>query len=101
MVKVVNIGGESESFRPPAGDVVVKVDFIDHEISDGGIFIPIKRLACTDRPTHGKVIRVGEGVKDVKVGDIVHWSEVSGMDFEFDDCKCTVLQEKAILCIVE
>ncbi len=101
MTKLIRVDGNSETFRVPAGDVLVKVDFIDHEISDGGIFIPIKRTACTDRPTHGKVISVGKDVTQVKAGDVVHWSEISGMDFEFNDCKCTVLQEKSILCVVE
>lgn len=101
MIKIVKVKGESKNFKPGPESVLVKVDFIDHEVSAGGIFIPINRTSCLDRPTHGKVIRVGKGVTEVKEGDIIHWPEECGMDFEFDDCKCTTLREQSILCVVE
>ena len=97
---MIRVNGNSKNFKPGPNGVLVRVEYNDHEVS-GGIYIPIKRSSCLDRPTHGEVIRIGTDVKNVKIGDTVHWPEECGMDFEFDDAKCTTLREESLLCVVD
>lgn len=60
----------------------------------GGVLIPetAKKDVC-----YGKVLRVGPKQKEIKVGDVVVFSQYCGTEVEVFDKKCRVLENDNIL----
>lgn len=81
----------------PLGDLVL----VEYEpltlTTDSGIIYQVRKH-FDDRPTEGKVIAVGSGVKEVSVGDIVKFENIRGYDL--DDTHL-LLGEKTILGIID
>jgi chaperonin GroES len=86
--------------------VVIRMD-PEAETTRGGIIIPEK---YRERTQTGEVISTGDGTEhdstkkkpmDVKVGDVVIFSKHSGMDFELDGEKHTVINVRDILGVIK
>lgn len=73
----------------------------------GGIIIPD---TAKEKPAEGKVIAVGEGLKDddgkrispdVKVGDKVLFSKWGGTEIKYDGKELIIIKESDILAIIK
>jgi co-chaperonin GroES (HSP10) len=91
----MHINEESSKFRPRGKSVLVQPSPANN-ISHGGIFL-VRESQMESRPTFGKVVRVGEKVDSVSVGEEVYWTLADGMDFEFTDGKFILLREASLL----
>ena len=95
--QVINI--DSSEFTPTGELVLVKPEALQSEkVSSGGIIIPLQQMSVTsDRPTSGKVVRVGKDTNAVSVDDIVIWPNADGIEFEFNDGEFILLRQKSII----
>lgn len=92
------------NLRPLYDFVFIEKDPVEDKI--GSIYIPEK---AKQKSTRGKVVAVGPGLNVkgrripplCKVGDIVHWNEYRGMDFEVDGQKLMVLHDDEIEAVEE
>lgn len=82
-------------FKPLGDLVLVEYEPVKLETESGIIFQTRKHF--DDRPTEGKVIAIGDNVKEVQVGDIVKFENIRGYDI--DDTHL-LLGEKTILGIL-
>lgn len=82
-------------FKPLGDLVLVEYEPVKLETESGIIFQTRKHF--DDRPTEGKVIAVGSGVKEVAPGDIVKFENIRGYDI---DETHLLLGEKTILGIL-
>jgi chaperonin GroES len=79
-------------------DILVKIENEEEKIkSESGIILTVHPDIVLDRPTEGKVVQVGEKVKDIEVGDIVKFSEESGADIRTETEWYIVLDSSRIL----
>ena len=64
--------------------------------SDSGIIIKTEtqKSVVEDRQTSGKVIGIGDKVKDIKLDDIVYFETISGIDLDNNQI---MLRENSIL----
>ena len=90
----------------PLHDRVAVERVAEEEKTKGGIIIPD---TAKEKPSEGKVIAVGSGVRgkdgkvtplDVKVGDRVLFGKWSGTEVTIDGDKILIMQESDILGIV-
>jgi chaperonin 10 Kd subunit len=82
--------------RPIGQNVLVQLKTQKDITSDSGIIIKTEtqKSVVEDRQTNGKVIAIGDEVKDIKVNDIVYFDVVSGIDLENNQI---MLRENTIL----
>jgi len=68
----------------------------------GGIYIP---STSKEKPITGKVIEVGEGLKDepmlLKKDDVVFFDKYSGTEFEMNGISHLILKQNNIFCVIE
>lgn len=82
--------------KPIGQNVLVQLKSQKDITSDSGIIIKTEtqKSVVEDRQTNGKVIAIGNEVKDIKVNDIVYFDVVSGIDLENNQI---MLRENTIL----
>lgn len=82
--------------KPIGQNVLVQLKSQKDITSDSGIIIKTEtqKSVVEDRQTNGKVIAIGDKVKDIKVNDIVYFDVVSGIDLEDNQI---MLRENTIL----
>lgn len=83
-------------------DNVLVLPFEVEDITKGGIIIP---SSAKEKPTKGKIISVGNGIKDepmeLKPNDIVLYGKYSGNEVKIENEDYVILKQKDILCIIE
>ena len=71
------------------------------EVTKGGIIIP---TTAKERPTKGKVIAVGPGIKDepmeLKEGDVVLYSKYGGTEITHDGVEYKLMHQTDVFCIL-
>ena len=82
--------------KPIGQNILVQLKYQKDITSDSGIIIKTEtqKSVVEDRQTNGKVIAIGDKVKDIKVNDIVYFDVVSGIDLEDNQI---MLRENSIL----
>lgn len=82
--------------KPIGQNVLVQLKSQKDITSDSGIIIKTEtqKSVVEDRQTNGKVIAIGDEVKDIKVNDIVYFETISGIDLEDNQI---MLRENTIL----
>ena len=91
--------------RPLWDNVVVERDVAD-TMSEGGIILPD---SAQEKPERGTVLAVGEGrrnehgdrvpIDEIKAGDYVVFSSMSGNDFDFGDRRLCFIRAVDILAV--
>jgi chaperonin GroES len=83
-------------------DNVLVLPSLAEEKTKGGIIIP---STAKEKPTKGKIVGVGPGIKDeemvLKEGDIVLYGKYSGREITYDDQNYILLKQSDILCILD
>jgi chaperonin GroES len=88
--------GDLVTLKPLRGRIIVHIDRFEYK---GTIVIP---ETAKRKPTVGKVIAIGEGVTQVKIGDSVVYGLYSGTALKFKDVPyARVLTEDEIYCTKE
>ena len=68
----------------------------------GGIIIPD---TAKEKPQRGKVVAVGQGIKDdamiLKAGDVVLYGKYAGTEIEYDGEKYLMMRQSDVLAVVE
>ena len=91
------------TFKPLGNRVVIKPIEDDEQMSAGGIYIPD---TAKEKPQDGEVVAIGPGKlsddgkripMEVKVGDIVVYSQYSGTEYKGGDTDYLVVREDDIL----
>lgn len=82
--------------KPIGQNVLVQLKSQKDITSDSGIIIKTEtqKSVVEDRQTNGKVIAIGDKVKDIKVNDIVYFETISGIDLDNNQI---MLRENTIL----
>ena len=82
--------------KPIGQNVLVQLKSQKDITSDTGIIIKTEtqKSVVEDRQTNGKVIAIGDKVKDIEVNDIVYFDVVSGIDLDENQI---MLRENSIL----
>lgn len=82
--------------KPIGQNVLVQLKSQKDITSDSGIIIKTEtqKSVVEDRQTNGKVIAIGDKVKDIKVNDIVYFETISGIDLDDNQI---MLREQTIL----
>lgn len=82
--------------KPIGQNILVQLKTQKDITSDSGIIIKTEtqKSVVEDRQTNGKVIAIGDKVKDIKVNDIVYFETISGIDL---DNAQIMLREQTIL----
>lgn len=82
--------------KPIGQNVLVQLKYQKDITSDSGIIIKTEtqKSVVEDRQTSGKVIAIGNKVKDIKVNDIVYFETISGIDLDDNQI---MLREQTIL----
>ena len=82
--------------KPIGQNVLVQLKSQKDITSDSGIIIKTEtqKSVVEDRQTNGKVIAIGDEVKDIKVDDIVYFETISGIDLDDNQI---MLREQTIL----
>lgn len=82
--------------KPIGQNILVQLKTQKDITSDSGIIIKTEtqKSVVEDRQTNGKVIAIGDKVKDIKVNDIVYFETISGIDLEDNQI---MLRENTIL----
>ena len=82
--------------KPIGQNILVQLKYQKDITSDSGIIIKTEtqKSVVEDRQTNGKLIAIGDKVKDIKVNDIVYFDVVSGIDLENNQI---MLRENTIL----
>lgn len=88
----------------PLGDRLVVKPIEREEVTKGGIVLPD---TAKEKPQEGKVIAVGPGrlsddgkqriPMEVKVGDVIVYTEYGGREIKVDDEELIILRESDIL----
>ena len=95
-------GGKSAFLMPLVARLLVE-KLVASDRTPGGLFIPDM---AQERPTKGKVIAVGKGHRDakgrirpldVKVGDVVLFTQWSGSEIELDGSTFLIMRETDLL----
>ena len=86
----------------PLADRVLIEPALAEQKTAGGIIIPD---TAKEKPQKGKVIAVGEGLKDkpvtVKVGDNILYGKYAGTEIKVDGEDYLIMREDDLLAIVE
>ena len=82
--------------KPIGQNILVQLKSQKDITSDSGIIIKTEtqKSVVEDRQTNGKVIAIGNKVKDSKVNDIVYFETISGIDLDNNQI---MLRENTIL----
>ena len=82
--------------KPIGNNILVQLKNQRDITSDSGIIIKTEtqKSVVEDRQTNGKVIAIGNKVKDIKVNDIVYFETISGIDLDDNQI---MLRENTIL----
>jgi co-chaperonin GroES (HSP10) len=98
---------ELSTFKPLHDWVLVKKNFSAGAFTAGGIIKPGATMSRSgnlvnkeERPTYGWVLNIGDKVKDVKVGDYIHFPYAAGTTFDLDGETLSVIKEIDIHAIV-
>lgn len=85
-----------KQIKPIGQNVLVQLKSQKDITSDSGIIIKTEtqKSVVEDRQTNGKVIAIGDKVKDIKVNDIVYFETISGIDLDNNQI---MLRENTIL----
>lgn len=71
------------------------------EVTKGGIYIP---QTAKEKPTKGKVIAVGSGIKDepmeLKEGDIIFYSKYGGSEITIENIDYIILKQSDVYCVI-
>jgi chaperonin GroES len=101
--KLTMIKGGKSAFLMPLDDRLLVEKLVASDRTPGGLFIPDM---AQERPTKGKVIAVGKGHRDakgrvrpldVKVGDVVLFTQWSGSEIELDGTTFLIMRETDLL----
>ncbi len=90
----------------PIGDRILVEVLEEEEKRVGSLYVPD---TAKEKPNQGKVIAVGEGVRNgdeitplsVKEGDRVLFGKFAGMEIEYDGKAYLILQESDVLAVIE
>lgn len=82
--------------KPIGNNILVQLKNQRDITSDSGIIIKTEtqKSVVEDRQTNGKVIAIGDKVKDIKVNDIIYFETISGIDLDNNQI---MLRENTIL----
>ena len=75
--------------------IVVKVEIKEKTAS--GIIIPD---SVNEKIQKGKVISIGNEVKEIAINDVVVFNKYSGVEIEIDDQKYTVLKDSDVFVVL-
>jgi chaperonin GroES len=101
--KLTMIKGGKSAFLMPLDDRLLVEKLVASDRTPGGLYIPDM---AQERPTKGKVIAVGKGHRDakgrtrpldVKVGDVVLFTQWSGSEIELDGTTYLIMRETDLL----
>lgn len=101
--KLTMIKGGKSAFLMPLDDRLLVEKLVASDRTPGGLYIPDM---AQERPTKGKVIAVGKGHRDakgrirpldVKVGDVVLFTQWSGSEIELDGATFLIMRETDLL----
>ena len=56
----------------------------------------ILQTKVEDKPSKGKVVSIGEEVKEIKVKDIVHFNKYVGIEIELNEDKYLTIKEEEV-----
>lgn len=83
-------------------DNVLVLPFEADKVTKGGIIIP---NTAKEKPTKGKVISVGGGIKDepmeLKEGDIIIYGKYHGNEVSIDGINYVILKQRDVFCIIQ
>lgn len=85
------------SLKPLADRVVLEKIEVTAK-SPAGIILPENAQEKTEQ---GKVLAIGTGVKEVKVGQIVLYSQYGPTSYKIDGQEILLLKEEDVLAVVE
>lgn len=101
--KLTMIKGGKSAFLMPLDDRLLVEKLVASDRTPGGLYIPDM---AQERPTKGKVIAVGSGHRDakgrirpldVKVGDVVLFTQWAGGEIELDGSTYLIMREGDLL----
>ncbi len=101
--KLTVIKGGKSAFLMPLDDRLLVEKLVSNDRTPGGLYIPDM---AQERPTKGKVLAVGKGHRDakgrirpldVKVGDVVLFTQWSGSEIELDGSTYLIMRETDLL----
>lgn len=65
---------------------------IEKTTKSGIILVP----KTEDKPSVGKVLSIGDEVKEIKIGDIVHFNKNVGIELLVDETKYLTIREEEV-----
>lgn len=102
-MKLTMMKGGKSAFLMPLDDRLLVEKLVASDRTPGGLYIPDM---AQERPTKGKVIAVGSGHRDakgrirpldVKIGDVVLFTQWSGSEIELDGTTYLIMRETDLL----
>ena len=89
------------NIRPLADRVLIEPTAAE-EVTVSGIIIPD---SAKENPLKGKVLAVGNGLKDepmiLKEGDLVLYGKYAGTEIEFEGTKYLMMRQSDVLAVIE
>lgn len=89
------------NIRPLADRVLIEPT-VAEEVTVSGIIIPD---SAKEKPLKGKVLAVGNGLKDepmiLKEGDLVLYGKYAGTEIEFEGTKYLMMRQSDVLAVIE
>ena len=89
------------NIRPLADRVLIEPTAAE-EVTVSGIIIPD---SAKEKPLKGKVLAVGNGLKDepkiLKEGDLVLYGKYAGTEIEFEGTKYLMMRQSDVLAVIE
>ncbi len=89
------------NIRPLADRVLIEPTAAE-EVTVSGIIIP---HSAKEKPLKGKVLAVGNGLKDepmiLKEGDLVLYGKYAGTEIEFEGTKYLMMRQSDVLAVIE
>ena len=89
------------NIRPLADRVIIEPTAAE-EVTVSGIIIPD---SAKEKPLKGKVLAVGNGLKDepmiLKEGDLVLYGKYAGTEIEFEGTKYLMMRQSDVLAVIE
>ena len=86
----------------PLADRVLIEHTAAEEVTVSGIIIPD---SAKEKPLKGKVLAVGNGLKDepmiLKEGDLVLYGKYAGTEIEFEGTKYLMMRQSDVLAVIE
>lgn len=83
----------------PLYDRILVTRIKEEEITQGGIIIPGE---AKEKQNRGKIIAIGKGrdkPMTVKLGDVVHFGEWTGVELNLDGVECLMMNEDDVLAV--